>query len=188
MLKPNKQIIKLLTNILNRAQCSIKIFSCPQEKRLLFGISTSPFLHSLRYHRRIHAMKTTSWIRTYKIEKIRTYLKGAHPLTCLRSCLQSILRFFTDICIHWNSFPAVRNMLWTKEMHHTLFMIVKNKQFERKARTRKECWPQHVMFVVNAPISAPRFQYNKKTYYSLIPRCYSCCLIPLCLVAKIKFQ
>ena len=34
------------------------IFCCSQEKRLLFSISTSPFLYNLRCHRRIHTMKT----------------------------------------------------------------------------------------------------------------------------------
>ena len=76
-------------------------------------------------------MKTASSIRTHKIEKIRTCLNVAHSLTCLRCYLQfngnrSTLKWVCHFTLRYISLytlkfiPTVRNMLWTKEMHHTL--------------------------------------------------------------------
>ena len=81
--------------------------------RLLLGISASPFLYSLRCHRRILAMKTTSSIRTHKRAKIWACLNGAHSLTSFLPSIQrrpidakmgvkfyTLLYIFTYIKIH----------------------------------------------------------------------------------------
>ena len=85
-----EQVNKLHTNILNSAQCSTKNILFKTRKiairYLNFAFSAQSSVSP--NDACIAAMKTTSYIRAHKIEKIRNYLKRAHPLTCLRSCLQ----------------------------------------------------------------------------------------------------
>ena len=45
-------------------------------------------------------------------------------------------------------------------------IIVKNEQLERKARTWKEFWSQHVMFVVHRLRGSSRKQQKKEINYS----------------------
>ena len=143
---------------------------------IAIGISTSPFLYSRRCHRRIHATKTTSWIRTHKIEKKRTCLKGAHTLVCLRSCLHfkgddakmgvpfyTSLYIFTYIKIHSRREKYALN----KRNVSQVKIIVKNERLERKARTWEEFWSQHVMFVVNGLRGSSRIIKKEINYSSL---------------------
>ena len=90
------------------------------------------------------------------MEKIRTCLKGAHPPTCFVLAFNSTatdakmgVPFYTSLYIFTilKFIPAVRNMLWTKEMHHALrFRAWDNCEkwvTWKKTRTWKEFWSQH---------------------------------------------
>ena len=170
--------------------------------RLLFGISASPFLYSLRCHRRILAMKTTISIRTHKIAKIWACLNEAHPLTSFLPSIQwrpihtkmgmpfyTLLYIFTYI----KFIPAVRNMLWTRKMHQTLKFCALDK-WEKWTTWMKSTHLKGVLIPTRNVCSRmsqfrPRgsSRIKKEKLFMPYSRCYFCCRIPSCVVAKIEF-